>query len=173
MIGRAVMRGVFVLTVGVLVASFQASGSAGKYEYARQVGKRCSTCHESKRPHVANLNAAGRYFLEHRTLEGYKPAAPAPQTSRRAPEGSPSDPGLAVYNRACVVCHGPTGQGTALAGPLTAERKHARTEAEAVAVIADGIDGTAMAAFKGALTEREIRDVANYVMSLAPRRSGK
>ena len=168
MIGRGALRGALVVTVGVVVASFQASGSAGTYEYARQVGKRCSTCHDSTRPHVANLNSAGRYFLEHRTLDGYKPAAAAARPSKPV-----SDPGLAIYDRACVVCHGPAGKGTALAAPLTAERKHARTEAEAMAVITDGIEGTAMAAFKGALSEEEIRDVARYVMSLRSRRDGK
>jgi mono/diheme cytochrome c family protein len=142
--------------------------SAGTYEHARQTGKRCSTCHTSKAPHVTNLNAAGQYFLQHRTLEGFTPP-PAGQRNADKPQASPAAelrPGLAVYNRACVLCHGPGGKGTALAMPLTGERKHARTEALAVEVITGGIDGTAMMAFKGVLSEREIHDVARYVMTL-------
>lgn len=143
--------------------------SAGTYEHARQTGKRCSTCHTSKAPHVTNLNAAGRYFLQHRTLEGFTPP-PAGQRAVDEPQGAPAAlrPGLAVYNRACVLCHGPGGKGTALAMPLTGERKHARTEALAVEVITGGIEGTAMTAFKGVLSDREIRDVARYVMALKP-----
>jgi mono/diheme cytochrome c family protein len=152
------------------------TASARTYEHARQVGKRCSTCHASKAPHVSNLNSAGRYFLEHRTLDGYDPRPAAgrgrtkPSTAQPVPGGPP---GLVVFNRTCLLCHGPAGKGTALATPLTAQRKHATTEAAAVEVITNGIKGTTMAPFKGTLTEREIRDVAKYVMTLQPARSGK
>ena len=141
---------------------------AGTYEHARQTGKRCSTCHTSKAPHVTNLNDAGRYFLQHRTLEGFTPPPAGQRTvdKTQAARAAALRPGLAVYNRACVLCHGPGGKGTALAMPLTGERKHARTEALAVTVITGGIDGTAMMAFQGVLSEREIRDVARYVMTL-------
>ena len=149
--------------------------SARTYEHARQTGKRCSTCHTSKAPHVTNLNPAGQYFLQHRTLEGFTPPAAGQRTGGK-PQAAPAAalrPGLAVYNRACVLCHGPGGKGTALAMPLTGERKHARTEALAVAVISGGIDGTAMMAFKGVLSEPEIRDVARYVMTLRSPAGGR
>lgn len=150
----------FVLAAAVVVGQ---AASARTYEHARQVGKRCSTCHDSKAPHAANLNAVGRYFLEHRTLEGYKPGITT-KPAQTAAEVDP--PGLAVYNRTCVVCHGPGGAGTALAMPLTGERTHATTAAAAVAVITNGIPGTAMGPFKTVLSEREIRAVAEYVMTL-------
>jgi cytochrome c6 len=160
------------VAAGLLIWNVRATDAAGTYEHARRLGKRCSTCHDSTKPHLANLNDAGRYFLEHRTLDGYKPG-PSASSGGQPAGGAGSDPGLAVYTRACAVCHGPEGRGTALAAPLTGERNHARTEAEAVGVITNGIDGTAMTSFKSALSEREIRDVARYVMSLMPRRGDK
>ena len=159
------------------------AASARTYEHARQVGKRCSTCHDSKAPQVANLNAVGRYFLEHRTLDGYKPG-PAPGTAKppvgagitKKPAQNSAEvdpPGLAVFDRMCAVCHGPGGTGTALAMPLTGERAHATTVAAAVAVITNGIPDTPMGPFKTVLSEREIRDVAEYVMTLKVAKRGR
>ena len=62
---------------------------AGTYENARAVGKRCSTCHTSTHPGVANLNEVGKYYLVKRTLDGAPTPGkggdplPAPAASRR------------------------------------------------------------------------------------------
>lgn len=159
--------------LAAVVAAGSGKVSAGTYEHARATGSRCSTCHDSKRPHLANLNARGQYFLRHRTLDGYTPPTPSePRGGReREPGKRPSNAlatGLAVYTRSCVVCHGPQGRGTPLAATLAGPRKHATTEAAAVAVITNGIKGTAMAPFGTALTGQEIRAVARYVMTLRP-----
>jgi mono/diheme cytochrome c family protein len=153
--------------------------SARTYEHARALGTRCSTCHTSTRPHVSNLNAAGQYFLKHRTLDGYVPEAQprrppstgpdaqARSAEQRKPAGQdPASPGVAVFQRTCAVCHGDKGQGTALAKPLTGPPQHARTEAEIAALVRDGIKGTSMAAFRETLTAKEIASVARYVASL-------
>ena len=148
----------------IAVAGWDAVPSARTYEHARLVGKRCSTCHDSKQPHLANLNEAGRYFLTRRTLDGYTPSA-----GRVAQRGRAlSDPSLgrSVFSRSCSVCHGADGQGTALAKALTGPRQHARTEAAAIQVIRNGIKGTTMAPFGTALKDEEIRAVAKYVMTL-------
>ena len=167
------------VAVALLVAAVATAGgraSAGTYQHARALGARCSTCHDSKRPHLANLNAAGRYFLQRRTLDGYRPAGVSAGEGRgrtsNAARGSsaPSLPGQAVFIRSCAVCHGPGGSGTPLAAALTGPRKHATTEAAAVTVIRNGIAGTPMVSFGAALTDQEIRDVAKYVMTLKPRR---
>ena len=46
---------------------------ARSYEHARAVGTRCSTCHDTHKPGIENLNASGRWFMRHRTLEGFSP----------------------------------------------------------------------------------------------------
>lgn len=152
----------------IAVAGWDAVPSARTYEHARLLGKRCSACHDSKKPHLANLNGAGRYFLTHRTLDGYTPAA-----GRVAQRGAASSASLgrSVFSRSCSVCHGADGQGTALAKALIGSCQHARTEAAAIQVIRNGIKGTTMAPFGTALKDEEIRAVAKYVMTLkAPRR---
>ncbi|MBA2302965.1 MAG: cytochrome c [Acidobacteria bacterium] len=162
-----------LLAAAVVAASNRAS--AGTYQHARATGTRCSTCHDSKQPHLANLNAAGQYFLQRRTLDGYKTRAASPERGRGrkpAPANRPSNtrsPGLAVYTRSCAVCHGPGGRGTPLAAPLAGPRKLATTEAAALTVIKNGIKGTGMAPFGAALADQEIRDVAKYVMTLKAR----
>ena len=161
------------LGAGIVITAGASGLSADTYEHARALGTRCSTCHDSKRPHLANLNEAGRHFLRYRSLDGYKPAsAPTAQAPVRKPaapaSGAALAPGLAVYTRSCAACHGPKGAGTVLAGPLNGPRKHAATQAAAIEVIRNGIKGTAMASFRNALTEQEIIDVAKYVTSLLP-----
>jgi mono/diheme cytochrome c family protein len=167
-----------VFRLGV-IAAVTAAGLAGgeaasarTYEHARQTGKRCSTCHTSKAPNVTNLNPAGRYFLEHRTLEGFAAGGRAAKPPGAAPSAALRQ-GLAVYERACVMCHGARGKGTALAMPLTGDRKHATTDALAIEVITEGIAGTAMMPFKGVLSEREIREVARYIMTMKPAGGGR
>ncbi|MCA1560576.1 MAG: cytochrome c [Acidobacteria bacterium] len=162
------IRGVIVCAA-IAVAGWNDVSSAGTYEHARLVGKRCSTCHDSKMPHLANLNAAGRYFLTRRTLDGYTPATG--RVAQRGKTPSNASLGRAVFTRSCSVCHGADGQGTALAKALTGPRQHAPTEAAAIQVIRNGIKGTTMAPFGMALKDEEIRAVAKYVMTLkAPRR---
>ncbi|MEO5894762.1 MAG: cytochrome c [Vicinamibacterales bacterium] len=166
-----------LLAAAVVTANGRAS--AGTYQHARATGSRCSTCHDSKRPHLANLNARGQYFLQHRTLDGYTTLAGSSEQGsdrRPAPVNRPPNrpsPGLAVYTQSCAVCHGPGGRGTPLAAALAGPRKHARTEAAALTVITNGIKGTAMASFGGALTDQEIRAVAKYVMTLKPRTASR
>jgi cytochrome c5 len=161
------IRGVIVCAA-IAVAGWYAVPSARTYEHARLVGKRCSTCHDSKKPHLANLNAAGRYFLTRRTLDGYTPAAG--RLAQRGRASSSASLGRSVFTRSCSVCHGAEGQGTALAKALTGPRQHARTEAAAIQVIRNGIEGTTMAPFGTALKDDEIRAVARYVMTMKERR---
>lgn len=164
------MRGILpVIGYAVIaVAGWTAVPLARTYEHARLVGKRCSTCHDSKKPHLANLNAAGRYFLTRRTLDGYTPAAGRVAHGGRAQ--SSASLGRAVFTRSCSVCHGADGQGTALAKALTGPRQYAHTEATAIQVIRNGIKGTTMAPFGAALKDDELRAVARYVMTLKARR---
>jgi len=52
---------------------FTADTGAAKPEYARRTGKECNYCHP---PDSWNLNAAGKYYRDHKySLQGYVPPA--------------------------------------------------------------------------------------------------
>lgn len=79
---------------------------------------------------------------------------------------TPSDPVLAqgqdVYNAQCAQCHGVTGGGgvgPAIAGVL--EERYPDI-AEHIAIVADGVPGSNMPAFKARLSAEEIEAVARY-----------
>lgn len=84
--------------------------------------------------------------------------------------------GKALYagKGGCVNCHGPGGRGDGPAGKmlvpppadLTGPKTKAKSDAELLKTIREGRSGTAMAAFKGQLSEQEIRDLLAYVRSL-------
>ena len=85
--------------------------------------------------------------------------------------------GKAVYagKGGCVNCHGAAGRGDGPAGKMlnpppadfTNQKSKAKKDAELLKIIQDGRTGTAMAAFKGQLSEQEIRDLLAYVRSLS------
>jgi mono/diheme cytochrome c family protein len=141
--------------------------------YAKQVGKRCSTCHTTHHPDASNLNANGRWFKQHHTLEGFSPAkaaaeekaAPSPPTLGPPDPAAPADvqPGSRVFNGICVHCHGPAGKGTPQARPLNISGVYGDTPEQIAQVVRDGISGTAMQPFKNALKEEDISAVAKYV----------
>jgi hypothetical protein len=60
-----VMAGFILLT--------DARVSLAKPEYTRRTKKDCQYCHP---PNSFQLNDAGKYYREHRTLEGYDPNKP-------------------------------------------------------------------------------------------------
>jgi mono/diheme cytochrome c family protein len=163
------------IAIGLAVAGFAAAipVHARTYANARAVGKRCSTCHTTHRPNASNLNAAGRWFMRHRTLDGFTPAKAAAE--ERDGPGSvplgPADtqapvelqPGSRVFNGICVHCHGAGGAGTPQARPLNVSGVYGDTPEQIAEVIRTGIQGTAMQPFKGALTDEQISGVAKYV----------
>lgn len=84
--------------------------------------------------------------------------------------------GKAVYEKSCVLCHGPQGRGdgpvgktvTPPAADFTSAASKKKTDAELLAVIENGRPLTAMVGWKGQLSEAEIQDVLAYVKSLRP-----
>ena len=56
-----------VLFGGFLVCS---TASYGKAEYTKKEKKACTYCHTA--PSSKELNDAGKYYQEHKTLDGYK-----------------------------------------------------------------------------------------------------
>jgi len=65
------------LPVVILLGGFVVSTTAtyGKPEYTKQEKKACSFCHTAATAKDANgkdLTDAGKFFKEHKTLDGYK-----------------------------------------------------------------------------------------------------
>jgi hypothetical protein len=58
---------VFVLATGLI---FLTPTSSAKPEYTRRTKQGCDVCHP---PDSRDLNEAGAYFRDHRSLDGYKP----------------------------------------------------------------------------------------------------
>ena len=140
--------------------------SVATYEYARSVGKRCSTCHDSKRPHATNLNAAGRYFM----ANGVLPGASGPGAGEPGAIGRPRPAtGEAIFAGSCAICHGANGEGTPRGRALRGDKVRARTTTEIAAVVRKGVKGTSMFPYEDLLTEEEIQAVARHVAALKRR----
>ena len=63
-----------VLLVGGFLSVFLISStpSFGKKEYTPQTKKACAFCHKDAQKAPKELTDAGKYFAEHKTLDGYK-----------------------------------------------------------------------------------------------------
>ena len=88
--------------------------------------------------------------------------------------GGDARKGKAVYEKSCVLCHGPQGRGDGPVGKtinppaadFTSAASKGKTDAELLATIETGRPPTAMVGWKGQLSEAEIQDVLAYVKSL-------
>ena len=88
--------------------------------------------------------------------------------------GGDARKGNAVYEKNCVLCHGPQGRGDGPVGKtinppaadFTSAASKKKTDAELLATIETGRPPTAMVGWKGQLSESEIQDVLAYVKSL-------
>jgi mono/diheme cytochrome c family protein len=82
--------------------------------------------------------------------------------------------GKAVYEKSCVLCHGPQGRGDGPVGKtinppaadFTSVASKKKTDAELLDAIENGRPPTAMVGWKGQLSAAEIQDVLAYVKSL-------
>jgi len=69
---KIVATAIITAAVGFLML---ASEPVAKQEYSKKEKKACTYCHTSKNPKDysdKDLNEAGRYYKEKKTLEGYK-----------------------------------------------------------------------------------------------------
>ena len=79
---RTVRLVVLAAPVGVMVGLMlllDARVSTAKPEYTRRTKKDCQYCHP---PNSFQLNDAGKYYQEHRTLDGYGPHTKPKAASR-------------------------------------------------------------------------------------------
>ena len=93
----------------------------------------------------------------------------------RAVEAS-GDPakGKAIYEKHCMVCHGPQGQGDGPTGRLlkppaadfTSALSKKKSEADLLQTVENGKVGTAMVPWKSQLSQAELNDLMGYVMTL-------
>ena len=74
-----------------------------------------------------------------------------------------SDSGLEIYKNSCIACHGDQGA-NGHNGPNLQDSKFAENRENVIERITNG--GAAMPAFKDTLSEEEIQQVADYVLTV-------
>jgi len=82
--------------------------------------------------------------------------------------------GKAIYEKHCLVCHGPQGKGDGPTGTLvkppaadfTSEASKKKSEGQLLETVEKGRLGTAMGPWKGLLPPADLGDVLAYVMTL-------
>jgi mono/diheme cytochrome c family protein len=82
--------------------------------------------------------------------------------------------GKAIYEKHCVACHGPQGKGDGPTGKVlavpaadfTSAASKKKSDAELLTTIENGKPPTAMVAWKGQLSDRDIQNVLAYVKTL-------
>jgi hypothetical protein len=88
------------ITIPVLVLAsglvFLTPTSSAKPEYTRRLKQGCEVCHP---PDSRDLNEAGVYYRDHRSLDGFKPKEQpkTPQTS--APQNKDKQPNTSAKNK--------------------------------------------------------------------------
>ncbi len=82
-------------------------------------------------------------------------------------------PGQAIYFQQCAICHGRFGKGDTMiaanypwANLADTKYGYGSTREEILKNITDGIPQTPMRGFKGALTDQEIGQMADFVIAL-------
>jgi len=92
----------------------------------------------------------------------------------RGASDSAAERGRVIYLERCVVCHGPQGRGDGPEAPFLSPRpaslisagSSVKSDAEFLAVIANGKPRSAMPAWKDRLSEEQRREVLAYIRTL-------
>ena len=74
--------------------------------------------------------------------------------------------GRSLFSTACSHCHGAEGAGRGMGGAVPAIRNYEGGQEKFLRIVENGKQGTAMAPFKGILTEEEILSIYQYLTSL-------
>lgn len=81
------------------------------------------------------------------------------------PAGAEWADGMRIFANNCTICHGVNGEGSDLGIPLNTEDLRLREAVELARIINEGVPGTAMAAWKNALSGDEIEDVVAFLLN--------
>lgn len=155
--------------VGSLTGTNVANGKAkqgydiskGAESYNAEIAAEQKKADEEKARLAAEAEAAKK--------SGVKVLSPAEKLAAMSPEDQKAflmKEGKAQYSAKCFACHGPTGGGTI--GPNLTDNhlKHGTTKADMEQVVIKGVPGTAMSAWKGQMTDVQIKAVTEYIWSL-------
>lgn len=169
-----------------LILSCSFAGLSARIPYARETGKKCVFCHSTTLPSVSDLNWAGQYYAERRTLIGYVPEGaveqkiaetqeetnlpPKKASAKEVPEAKPTTTEIPravvmIYNSKCAMCHGTRGQGIAAlktADFTTEAWQKSRSNAEIQDAIANGRK-PAMPGYARTLDEKVIRNLVDMI----------
>ena len=82
--------------------------------------------------------------------------------------------GKAAYEKYCLVCHGPQGKGDGPAGralkppaaDFTSAESKKKPKADLLQIVENGKPGTAMGPWKNQLSQAELNELMDYVMTL-------
>jgi mono/diheme cytochrome c family protein len=82
--------------------------------------------------------------------------------------------GKAAYEKYCLVCHGPQGKGDGPAGKalkppaadFRSEGSKKKPKADLLQIVENGKPGTAMGPWKNQLSQAELNELMEYVMTL-------
>lgn len=93
--------------------------------------------------------------------------------TRAVDAGDPAK-GKALYEKNCLVCHGPQGKGDGPSGKVlkppaadfTSPESKKKSEADLKQVLENGKPGTGMGPWKSQLRQSELNDLMGYVMTL-------
>ena len=95
-------------------------------------------------------------------------------TGATAAESGASTKGKSIYEQHCLACHGGSGKGDGPVGTVlnpkatdfSSSAFKQKPDSELLPLIEDGIKGTAMASWKGTLSEEDRREVLAYIRAL-------
>ncbi len=82
-----------------------------------------------------------------------------------SPQGSQWAEGMATYAANCTICHGINGEGSDLALPLNTAEIRATEAVELARIINEGVPGTMMAGWSGALPAPEIDALISFLQN--------
>jgi mono/diheme cytochrome c family protein len=117
---------------------------------------------------IGRLQESGevQQILERYGVTVWLQASPAPGAVTTAQTPDAAAAGQALFSTACSRCHGAEGSGGGPGGNLPILRNYEGGQERFLRLVLNGKKGTAMAPFKGILTEEEILSIYQYLTSL-------
>ncbi len=112
----------------------------------------------------ARFNPAQKLQMHWHTFKFPVEVAAKPKPT---PSGPPASEGKPIYMKKCKSCHGADGNAkTKMGEKLNIQPLKKTPNSKIKGIIANGVAGTKMKAFKGKLSDREIAAVTSFVKSL-------